>query len=303
MNKDEFTNKEFMLNVGDGHEISVVDWGNIDAKTPIIFLHGGPGGNIKDAFKVPFNPKVQRVIFFDQRGCGKSTPLGSRQNNTIEKLADDITKIAKHLKIGQFYLNGYSWGSTLALYYAITRPEMVVGLAIGGVYNGSKEMDQVFRANAETFYPDIWDKVLTDTPIEHHNDPISYHQDKALNGTKAEQKKSAYVMDCLEGALCSPDDRKLPESFDEYDPAGSQIEIDYVASNCFMPKNFLLNNVHKIKVPVYIVQGRFDMVCPPNFAYEISKIIPNAKLYWAISNHSPEHEITQIFRAIFDSLG
>ena len=302
MNRDEFTNQEIMLDVGDGHKLCVVDWGNKTAKTPIIFLHGGPGSCVKDTSKTPFDPKTQRVIFFDQRGCGKSTPCGSRKNNTTEDLANDITKIAKHFKIKKFYLNGYSWGSTLALHYAITRPEMLVGLIIGGVWSGSKAEALAMHENARMFFPDLWDRVLSDTPTEYQDDPIIYHMDKALGGTKSEQKKSTYVMDYLEGGLMNLDDRGLPENFNEYDPTGMQIELHYLANDCFMPENYILDNAHKIKVPVYIVQGRFDMVCPPDFAYKISKVIPNAKLYWAISNHRGEHEVTQIFRLIFDSL-
>lgn len=291
-----------MLDVGDGHKLFVVDWGNKSAKTPIFYLHGGPGGCVKDESKLMFNPETQRVIFFDQRGCGKSTPYGSRKNNTTEDLASDITKIAKRLKISSFYLEGYSWGSTLALYYAITRPEMLASIVIGGVYSGINDAKSIFQVNAKKFYPDLWDKVLADTPTKSRHDPISYHLEKALNGTKREQKKSTYVINYLEGGLCDSDDRKTPKDFDEYDPAGMQIEICYMVNSCFIPENFILNNVHKISVPVYIVQGRYDMVCPPDFAYEISKIIPNCRLYWAISNHKPEHEITQIFRAIFDLL-
>lgn len=301
MNKDEFTNSETFIDVGDGHKLYVVDWGNKNAKTPIIYLHGGPGGSVKNRDKW-LNPKTQRVIFFDQRGCGKSTPLGSRKNNTTDDLAKDITKIAKKLKISKFYLYGYSWGSTLALYYAIKYPEALAGLMIGGVFSGSKkEIFQMYDM-AKVFYPDLWDKVLSDTPREYHADPTVYHLDKALNGAKEEQKKSAYVLDYLEGGLCNFDDRNLPENYEEYDPTGIQIEISYIVNDAFMPEDFILNNVEEIKVPVYIVQGRFDMVCLPDFAYKISKLIPNCKLYFTISNHMPDHEISILFRSIFDSL-
>jgi len=302
MEKDEFTNQELTLNVGDGHKLYVVDWGNKNAKTTIIYLHGGPGSHIKDKHKSLFNPKTQRVIFFDQRGCGQSTPYGSRQNNTIEDLASDISKIAEHLKIDKFYLEGCSWGSTLALYCAITRPEKLAGIIVGGVYSGSGAETRAMYENAKTFFPDLWDKVLADTPAKYHDDPVAYHFDQALNGTKRQQKKSTYIMGCLEGGLMNLDDRQSPPDFKEYDPAGMQIELDYLVNNCFMPENFILDNAHKIKVPVWIVQGRFDMVCPPDFAYKISKRIPQAKLYWTISNHASEHEDTSVFRAIFDSL-
>jgi proline iminopeptidase len=302
MNKDDFTNAELMFDVGDGHKLYVVDWGNESAKTPIIFLHGGPGGSVKDRSKQNFDPEKQRVIFFDQRGCGKSTPSGSRKNNTTEDLAGDITKIAKKLKIDKFYLYGYSWGSTLALYYAITRPEKLAGLVIGGVFGGSRrEIDDMYDS-ARVFYPDLWHKVIIETPAAYRDNPIAYHVDKALNGNKAEQKKSTYLMNNLEYGIMFFDDRVNPENYDDFDPASYQIELDYLVNDCFMPNDFILDNVSKIKVPVYIVQGRFDLVCRPDYAYKISKLMPKCKLYFAISNHLPEHEITLLFRVIFNSL-
>jgi len=302
MNNDEFTNDELMLDVGEGHKLFVVDWGNKDVKTPIVILHGGPGGCVKDEVKILFNPQIHRVIFFDQRGCGKSTPFGSRKNNTTEDLADDITKIAQHFGIKKFYLEGFSWGSTLALYYAITRPEMVAGLVIGGVFSGSPAEIFVMQDTAKMFYPDLWNKMLDNTPSKYRNDPVAYHTAQALEGAEIEQKRSAYVMDCLEYGMMELDDRSPSDNFSEYDPSGMQIELHYLANDCFMPENYILENAHKIKVPTYIIQGRFDMVCPPDFAYKISKVIPKAKLYWTISNHRGEHEVTQVVRAILESL-
>jgi proline iminopeptidase len=302
MDKDEFTNRELLVDVGDGHKLWVMDWGNKDAKTPIISLHGGPGSQAKEKHKIVFDPKVHRVIFFDQRGCGKSTPFGSRRGNNTEELAKDISKIAKHLKISKFYLIGGSWGSTLALYYAINYPEMLAGLVISGVWSGSK--NEIFGMHdiAKIFYPDLWEWVLLDTPAEYRDDPMIYHLDKALNGTSPEQKKSSYVVGCLEGGMMKLDDRGTPDIYDEYDPTCMQMELSYVATNCFMPENYILDNVNRIRVPVYIVQGRFDMVCPPDFAYKISKLIPDCKLYMAISNHAGEHEVTSLLRVIIDSL-
>jgi len=302
MNKDEFTNQELFIPVGSGHKLYVVDWGNKTAEIPIICLHGGPGGSVKDRLKPTFDPHIQRVIFFDQRGCGKSTPTGSRIDNTTEELANDITKIAKTLKIKKFYLYGYSWGSTLALYYAIAHPEMLAGLVIGGVFSGSKnEIFGMFDL-AKIFYPDLWDKALLDTPAAHQSDPIAYHLDKSLNGTKSEQKKSTFVLDYLESGLANFDDRVLPEPYAEYDPISMQIELDYIANNCFMPENFILYNASRISVPVHIVQGRFDMVCSPDFAHKPSKLIRGCKIYMTISNHMPDHEIVSVIRAIFAGL-
>jgi len=302
MNRDEFTNQEAMISVGDGYELWAMDWGLKDAKTPIIYLHGGPGSCSKDWKKQLFNPAVHRVIFFDQRGCGKSTPYGSRENNNTQKLAEDVTKVAKYFGIEKFILHGYSWGSCLGLYYAINSPEMLEALVIGGVFSGSRNEIFGMYDMAKVFYPDLWDRVVADTPAENRGNPIEYHLDKSLNGTTDEQKKSTYVMDYLESGVAKLDDRDAPGLYDEYEPANMQIELSYLVTNCFMPEDYILENVSKISVPTYIVQGRYDLVCTPDFAYKISKLIPECKLYLTISNHFSEHENTNMFRSIFDSL-
>ena len=217
MEKDEYTNAELMVEVGDGYRLWVMDWGNREAKVPIIVLHGGPGAGTKQKHQASFDPERQRVIFFDQRGSGKSTPHGSRRENNTDKLARDITKIAGRLGIRRFYLFGYSWGSTLALYYAICYPKMVVGLVIGGVWSGSKaEIDAMHEA-ARVFYPDLWEKFVLSVPEKYRDTAVAYHLDKALNGNKSEQKKSAYALRNLEGGLMMLDDRIVPELYAEYD--------------------------------------------------------------------------------------
>src|SRR3954465_730458 len=111
MTPDEHTNQEFFIDVGDGHRLYVQDWGKANAKNPIIYLHGGPGNGCDNRDRKNFNPKLQRVIFHDQRGAGKSTPLGSLNNNDTQALVGDIEKIAEHLKLDKFILNGGSWGA------------------------------------------------------------------------------------------------------------------------------------------------------------------------------------------------
>lgn len=303
MTDDEFTNQNFMLDVGGGHKLHVVDWGNKKAEAPFIYLHGGPGSHVKDKSKAIFNPKVQRVIFFDQRGCGESTPAGSRKNNTTADLAEDITKIAEHLKIDKFNLYGYSWGSTLALYYTINYPDRVKNTVVGGVFLGNNDFPEMLQ-RVKIFYPEAYAEILAATPAEQQKDITGYHIEKALNGTKAEQKRSAYTLDLLERALASYNyDLSVPENYADYDPAAKQIEISYISNNCFMPKDYLLRQAHKIKTPLYIVQGRADMVCPPAAAYALKKVTPQAKLFWGVSNHAPEHEILALMKEICELIG
>ena len=303
MNKDQYVLDEKMLAVGDGHTLYVQEWGNSDASTPIIFLHGGPGSHIKDKHKGAFDPTVQRVIFFDQRGCGKSIPYGSLENNTTDKLIEDITKIADTFGAKTFVLHGSSWGSTLALAYALAHPERVHALVIGGIFTGSKtEADWLDKGQFKPFFPDVWQAYLERTPAEHRSEPSKYHFDKVVNGSPEEQKLSGYVYDCLETGVYQLDDRFEAEIFEEYDPAGIRIEMYYLSNGCFMPEGHILNNANKLTMPVHIVQGRYDMICPPRTAYTLHAKLPNSKLYWTLSGHKPEHENENIFRSIFASL-
>lgn len=303
MNRDVYTLDERTLDVGDGHVLYIHDWGNKDAVVPIIVLHGGPGGHIKDKYKAPFDPLRHRVIFFDQRGCGKSTPYGSLENNTTKELISDISKIANTLGFEKFILHGSSWGSALALAYALAHPDRVHALVIGGVFTASRfESEWVDTGKVGAFFPDVWNAYLERTPVEHRANPSKYHFDKAINGTPEEQKASGYAYDCLESGIIQLDDRQNLEDFAEYDPAGIRIEIHYLANHCFMPERYILDNAHKLTMPVRIVQGRYDMVCPPATAYELHNAVPDGHLYWTLSGHKHEHEGQNVFTSIFAAI-
>lgn len=298
MTNDSYTNQIFTINVGDGHHLRVVDWGNPTAKTPFVFLHGGPGGHVKDKNKIYFDPTIHRVIFFDQRGCGESTPYGSLKNNTITALAEDIIKIADHLHLSQFNLYGYSWGSTLALYTAINYPERAKNLVIGGVYSGDNDLPTMF-GYLQTFFPEVYAKIIADVPTTNRQNFTKHLQSQAIKGTSAEQKHACYILNTIEGTIVSYDsDLRLPEPYDDFDPVPTRVETHFIANNCFIPQDYLLKNAHKITAPTYIIQGRSDLVCPPRTAYEIAQRIPNAKLYWANSNHYYEREVVSLIRAV-----
>ena len=292
-----------LLEVGDGHTLYVEDWGNRNAKHPVIFLHGGPGGSIKDKHKRPFDPKVNRVIFFDQRGCGRSTPYGSLEHNTTDDLVSDINRIADFYGLNTFVIHGSSWGSALALIYTLRHPERIEGVVVGGVFTGSQaEIDWIDKGTFKTFRPDIWQQFLASTPMEYRNDPTKFHFDKALNGSEEEQRASIYAYGNLESAVATLDDRFAPEPIETLDPVPTKIEIYYLANHCFIPERYVLDNAAQLTMPVHIVQGRYDMVCPPSTAYELSQSAPNARLYWTLAGHKPEHESENIFRSIFSSL-
>jgi proline iminopeptidase len=303
MHDTKFVITEKMLSVGDGHSLYVQEWGNPNASVPVIFLHGGPGGQVKDRYKSCFDGETQRVIFFDQRGCGKSTPYGSLDNNTTENLVEDISKIADAFAIKNFIIHGSSWGSTLALAYALAHPERVEALVIGAIFTGSKaESDWIDKGQFRTFFPDVWQAYLDKTPAEYHSDPSKYHFEKVSNGTLDEQKLSGYAYDCLESGVVQLDDRQTLDVFEEYDPAGIKMEIHFLCNGFFMPDRYILDNAHKLTMPIHIVQGRYDMVCPPRTAYELQHSLADSHLYWTLSGHKHEHEAENIFRSIFATL-
>jgi proline iminopeptidase len=299
MNQDKFTHEELYLDVGEGHQIYVQDWGDAEAKVPIIFLHGGPGSGCDDKHKRRFDPATERVIFHDQRGAGKSLPTASVEANTTEHLIDDINKIVDRFKLDKFILLGGSWGSTLALAYALKHPSKVKALVIDGVFTASPaEEDWLDKGGWRQFYPDIWDEYVASVPKSHAANPTAYHFDKALRGSPEEVKRASYEYIKMESALLKLDDRHIPDHYDKFEPGGALIEIHYLANNCFLPANYILDNAHKLTMPIYIIQGRYDMVCPPETAYKLSQAAPKAELVWTINGHLRQHEASNVQRLL-----
>jgi proline iminopeptidase len=305
MTPDAHTISEQMLPVGSGHTLYVHDWGSKKAKTTFVFLHGGPGSGCSDSHKKLFNRKKNRVIFFDQRGAGKSLPAGSHKDNTTQALIQDIEHIAQHFKLTTFVLVGGSWGSTLALAYSLEFPQRITALVLRGLFTGSQtEIDFLDKGGFKAFFPDAWEKFVTSVPPEFSHDPGAYHGQNVLGKNKALSKRSAYAYAELEGSIMRIDDRYAADDFETFDPSGTSIEVLYVRNRCFMPDNFILSNAHKLTMPVWLVQGRFDAVCPPITAYELSKRIPNNTLIWTMAGHSGHEranfEVTSTIIASFD---
>ena len=303
MTPDEYTNQELRIDIGDGHKLYAQDWGNKDAETPVFFLHGGPGSQCKDKHKANFDPKTQRVIFHDQRGCGQSTPYGSLEHNTTQNLVEDIEKIAGKLGIEKFIISGGSWGSCLALAYALKYPNRVKAMVLNGIFTGSaQEIDYLDGGGFRTHFPDAWQTFLDTVPKTHRDNPGKYHARRILGDDEAAAKESAYAYGNLEAAVMSLDDRFTPGDFEEFDPSGMRIEVAYMQHGCFMPDRYILDNAHKLTMPVWLVQGRYDFVCPPRTAYELNQKLPNSRLVWTIGGHGNEHETASVQKSILLSL-
>lgn len=287
MTSDEFTNSEFFLNVGDGYKLYVQDWGKADAATPIIFLHGGPGGGCDNGHKGYFDGHSQRVIFFDQRGAGQSTPAGSLENNTTQDLVGDILKLLQELNLEKVIMFGRSWGSCLALNFAIRYPEYVQALVLGGIFLGSKaELSYYDNGEFKTYFPEVWQYLIDQTPPQYQDDPTTYHSTRILGKDHKAALESGMVINTVVGATIKLDDRIRPIDPETYDLNPIRIERYYIDNNCFMPDNYIVKNAAKLTMPTWIVQGRYDMICPPVAAWQLYKALPNAQYISTIAGHS-----------------
>lgn len=299
MTPDAHTIQEIMLYVGDGHTLYIHEWGNSKAKDTIVFLHGGPGGNCSDKSKQYFNPDKQRVIFFDQRGSGKSKPYGSLENNTTDHLIADIVKIAEHYQLKKLTLVGGSWGACLALAFAIKHPSMVKAMVLNGIFTASNpELAWTNEGMFRIFYPDVWEHYLEATPEAHRGNPTEFHVKNILSDDDEACKQSAYTMDQLTGSIVKLDDRTTPANYEEYDPTSTRIETHFTSQGCFLPDNFILSNAHKLSMPVWIIQGRYDMVCPPKTAHTLAQKLPMGEIIWTTSGHVMERESWNVIRTL-----
>ena len=272
----------FQLKVTDLHSIYVEEVGNPEG-LPVIFVHGGPGGGIEDKHRQYFDPKIWRIVLFDQRGCGRSTPFGSLKENTTFDLVSDMEKIRTHLSIEHWHVFGGSWGSTLSLTYAITHPKKVLSLVLRGVFLvRKKEINWFYQHGASMFYPEEWEEFLA--PIqksERHELVAAYHRRLNSNDPKV-VNEAARAWSRWEGSTSKLKKAvAMIENFssENFAYAFARIENHYFYHNAFFENdNWILDNVKKISsIPGMIVQGRYDMPCPPVSAYELHKAWPKAE--------------------------
>ncbi|MEE9326743.1 MAG: prolyl aminopeptidase [Cocleimonas sp.] len=266
-------NRHFYLKVDDLHEIYVEECGNEDG-IPVVFLHGGPGAGCELYHRQLFNPEKYRIILFDQRGCGRSHPHASLQNNTTQDLISDIEKIRNELSIDKWVVAGGSWGSTLALAYAETHPEKVSGLIIRGIFLGTtKEIQWFYQEGASQIFPDYWQGFLQPIPkTEQDNLLQAYHKRLTGNNEIARMGAAkAWAIWEARTATLLPSSSVLEHFGDPRNALSiARIEAHYFMNNSFLEDDQLLNNVSRLEgIPGYIVQGRYDMICPMKQAWDL----------------------------------
>ena len=263
--------QEGYLNLENDHKIYYEQYGNPNGK-PILFLHGGPGAGFSNSHKAFFDPKIFRVIFFDQRGSGKSVPYAETDNNNTQSLITDIESLRIFLKIDNWYLFGGSWGSTLALLYGIQFPKRCLGFILRGIFLGTIDEINWFLYDIKKFFPEAYDKFISHVPIIHRNNVLEWFYRQLRINDKSLNLQAASIWAEYENSCSSLEYVERPVS-GENALAIAKIETHYFINNCFIENNFIIANIHKIaQIPAIIVQGRHDVICPPFNALSLSRI-------------------------------
>jgi proline iminopeptidase len=270
-----------MMDVGQGHRIYVEQCGNPNG-IPVVVLHGGPGGGCSPAMRRYFDPSIYRVILFDQRGCGRSRPHASVENNTTWHLVDDIEAIRTSLNIDAWAVFGGSWGATLSLIYAQAHPDRTTHLILRGVFLMTQsELDWFYGGGAGKFWPEVWARFVDLIPEEERGDLIAAYAKRLFSGDMPTEVKYAKAWSSWENALASINSTgEGGDSPGEYARAFARLENHYFVNAGFLEADGqILANMDRIAhIPGVIVQGRYDMICPPKAAYSIAQVWPECDL-------------------------
>ncbi|SLN10998.1 Proline iminopeptidase [Aquimixticola soesokkakensis] len=270
-----------MLDVGDGHSIYVEQCGNPEG-LPVVVLHGGPGGGCSPSMRRYFDPEKYRVILFDQRGCGRSRPTASVEANTTWHLVGDIETIRETLGIAKWLVFGGSWGATLSLIYAQTHPERALGLILRGVFLMTQsELDWFYGGGAGRFWPDTWGNFTRLVPQDEQDDLIAAYHKRLFSGDLSQEIRFGRAWASWENGLASIESDGLGgEAPADYARTFARLENHYFTHKGFLEVDGqILRDIDRIAhVPGLIVQGRYDMICPPLSAYRLHKAWARSEL-------------------------
>lgn len=272
------------LKVSDLHELYFEESGNPDGK-PVIFLHGGPGGGTGPRNRCYFDPRQYRIVLMDQRGCGQSTPYAEIRENTTWDLVEDIETLRGHLGIARWQVFGGSWGSTLALAYAEKYPGAVTELVLRGIFMvRDYEIDWFYRGGGVSkVFPELWEEYLAAIPEAEHGDLVAAYAKRLFSEDPEINLPAAKAWSLWEGATSKLlPDPAFAASYgqDESTLAFARIECHYFVNKGFLEReDQLLADVSKIRhIPCVIVQGRYDMVCPMQNAWDLHRAWPESEL-------------------------
>ena len=272
----------WLFSVSEEHRLYVEECGNPEG-VPVVFLHGGPGGNCEPGHRRFFDPERYRIILFDQRGCGKSKPHASLEANTTAHLIEDMEKIREFLGIDRWVVFGGSWGSTLALVYAQTHPRRVLGMILRGVFLArEQDIKWFYQGGAARIFPEAWAHFLEPIPEDERDDLISAYYQRLTSDNELVRMGAAKAWSIWEGSAATlKPDKQVVDHFSDPHTALSiaRIECHYFSNGGFLGPDQILGNMEKIvHIPGFIVHGRYDMICPIEQAFALHECWPQSRL-------------------------
>lgn len=275
------------LKVSDVHEIYFELCGNPSGK-PVLVLHGGPGSGCSPGMRRYFNPEKFHIVLHDQRGAGRSRPYADLRDNTTQHLVEDIERLRRHLDLGKVLLFGGSWGSTLGLAYAEAYPENVSGMILRGIFTATREeIDHFYHGGVGKFFPETYDKFVSALPDPQRRPLPGYLLELIQSDDPDRRALYSRVWAEYEIKIASLEfpDEAMEGLFESFDPfAFALIENYYMSKSCFFEEGQLLRDADKIgHIRTILVNGRYDMICPPINAYRLNRKLPNSKLVFAES--------------------
>ena len=283
--------REFFLQVTEEHRLWVSEFGNRNG-LPVVFLHGGPGSGCENYHARFFDPQHYRIILFDQRGAGRSTPHASLQANTTQDLVADMEQLREYLQIEKWVVFGGSWGSTLALAYAQTHRQKVLGLVLRGIFLcRPQDIHWFYQQGASAIYPDYWQDYLAVIPPEEQGNLVAAYYRRLTDNNREAQLEAARAWSLWEGRTSTLHPKKLVTDHfgdDQVALSLARIECHYFMHDSFLQPDQLLKDAHLLAdIPGYIVHGRYDVVCPIEQAYALHLAWPQAQFNIApTSGHS-----------------
>jgi proline iminopeptidase len=271
------------LDTGEGHSIY---WERVGTPggIPAVFLHGGPGGGLNPSQRRAFDPARYDVLLFDQRGCGKSTPFASLENNTTWHLVADIERLRQMVGVERWLVFGGSWGSALALTYSETHPDRVSGLVVRGIFTLRRwELDWYYQHGASLLFPDKWERYLAPIPEAERGDMIAAYRRRLIGSDREAQAEAAREWSRWEGETITllPDPATSEPFYGaDYSLAFARIENHYFVHGGWLEEGQIIRDAHRLRdIPGVIVQGRYDMACPAQTAWDLHRAWPEAEFH------------------------
>lgn len=282
--------KKGYFKVSHGHKLYYEFYGNPNG-VPVVYFHGGPGGGFHERNKAGFHKSLFNVLLFEQRGAGRSKPFASIKHNTTQLLIEDTLALINFAGFEKAILCGGSWGSTLALAFAIQHPERAHSMVLNSSFLGNKEgMDYYIQGGVQKFLPDVWQRFIDLVPKNKQKDPVDYYYKKMTGKNPKDRKKYAFEWSRYEmmiAPLHKPSEKKVQKVLDAIPFVSlGTLEAHYFKNKCFLPENHILKNLDKIShIPVHLIQGQYDLVCPPSHSFALHQGLPKSTLKFFVLGH------------------